>query len=278
MPNTQYRIPYQSFGHKGSVIHFAHANGFPPKVYQHFLQPFSNEYQIIASKFRPLWGNQSPSSLKHWDDFADDLIRFLDEQGLKNIIGMGHSLGGTVSMIAAMKRPDLFSKLILLDPVVFGGGLFELVSYLPNALKRRIIPVAKISNKRRDQWDSKEQVYELWRIKRVFKKLSNTVLKNLIEHAITPMDNGKVGLTYSREWETQVYVTAPMLFKHLKKVKTPMIIIKGAQTDVITPKIWEAWKKIHPSNHFINFQDAGHLVPFEHPEELAKEILKRLKA
>lgn len=258
------------------VIHFAHANGFPPEAYRQFLAPFQNDFKIVTSKFRPLWGNKKPSDVRSWNTFADDLINFLDKEGLKNIIGMGHSLGGVSTLIASMKRPDLFSKIILLDPVIFNRPIMKLVAFLPDSIRKKIVPIAKIAMKRKDRWGSKEEAYQSWRKKRVFQKISNNVLKDLVDCAVIPDTDGSVKLAYSKEWETQVYITAPMFFDKVKKAKTPMIVVKGEQTDVITPEVWEDWQKALPNNNFINFPDTGHLLPLESPDSLAKEILSHL--
>jgi pimeloyl-ACP methyl ester carboxylesterase len=270
----KYPIPFHDFGGNGPVIHFAHANGYPPQAYQEFINPFLKSHQVIASKFKPLWSYQNPKLLKSWNELADDLIRFLDEKDLKNIIGMGHSLGGVASVIAAIKRPDLFSKLILIDPVIFDSYLIKFMALLPISIRKKIIPIAKISAKRKDSWESKEEVYQQWRSKKVFQKISDTGLKNFVDHAIVPDQNGKVTLAFSKEWETQIYTTAPTIFKQLLKLKTPMIVVKGANSDVITAQVWNDWQKAQPQNDFINFPDAGHLVPLEYPRALANEILK----
>jgi pimeloyl-ACP methyl ester carboxylesterase len=259
-----------------SIIHFAHANGFHPEAYQPFLKHFEKDCKVITSTFRPFWGGQNPNQLNSWHQFADDLIQYLDSQNFRGGIGMGHSLGGTTTAIAAMKRPDLFSKIVLLDPVIFEAPLFYLINLLPQSLRKKIVPVAKISRKRKDQWGSKEEVYQSWRSKRIFKKIPDEVLKNLVDYAVVPNGNGQVKLAYSKEWETQVYITVPLIFSKIKKLKTPMVVVRGADTDVITPKVWSAWKAAQPQNEFINYPNAGHLVPFEYPAELAKKILPLL--
>lgn len=258
------------------LIHFAHANGFPPGAYQPFLQHFTKKYKVLTSEFRPLWGNQDYKWLRNWSQFADDLIQNLDKQGFKNGIGMGHSLGAVATIIAAMKRPDLFSKIVLLDPVIFDGPLYTLVNFLPHSLRKKIIPVAKIALKRKEEWPSKGVVYDSWRSKRIFKRIPDEVLRNLVEHATVSTEKNTVKLAYSKEWETQVYITAPSIFGKLKKVKTPMIVVRGAETNVLTAKVWEAWKAAQPQNTFINYPKAGHLVPFEFPHALAKKILPLL--
>ena len=272
------KIPFVDFGGTAKLIHFSHANGFPPKVYQAFIHPFLEKHQVIAAKHRPLWGSEDYNKVYSWEIFADDLIRFLDEQGLKNIIGMGHSMGATASVIAAIKRPDLFSQLILIDPVIFPWRFIFISKLFPISWRKKIVPPAKISIKRRDHWESKEKLFELWRTKSVFKRISDELLKQFIEHAIVAdKKNGGVTLAYSKEWETQVYITAPYVFSKLKKLTTPMIVIKGEKTDVIKNEIWKDWQTAQPNNHFINFKNAGHLVPLEYPKELATQILKLLR-
>ena len=276
MSNIQATIPFHHFGGEGPSIHFAHANGYPPEGYQQFIQHFTPTYQVMASKFRPFWKGSRPKEVKNWRTFADDLIRFLDEQGQKGIIGMGHSMGGTISVIAALKRPDLFSKLVLIDPVIFPKNYYYLTNFLPNLLLKRIIPIAKISRKRTNHWDSKEEVYQSWRQKRVFKRFSDEVLHDFVNHAIVPATNSGVTLAYSREWETQVYITAPYVFDDLLKLKIPIVVVRAEKTNVIAPDFWKKWKEKQANTNFIDFKGAGHLVPMEFPKVLAKQVLELL--
>lgn len=271
-------IPFHDFGGKGPTIHFAHANGYPPGGYQQFLKPFTKQHQVIASTFRPLWGGRHPSEVKNWKTYADDLIQFLDQQQLKNIIGMGHSMGGTITAIAALKRPDLFAHLVLLDPVIFSKKQSLFTKFLPSSLLKRIIPIAKLSAKRRDNWSSKKEVYDSWRQKKVFKRFSDSVLQDFIHHAIVSDGKGSFTLAFSKEWETQVYVTAPYIFSDLLKMKMPMTVIKAEKQSVMTPEIWQKWKMTQPHTHFIKFRDAGHLVPMEYPVELSDMLRRALNS
>jgi len=272
----QTNIPFHDFGGSGKTIHFAHANGYPPEGYRQFIQPFLENHQVIASKYRPLWGDQNPNNLKTWNTFADDMIRFMDDKGLKNVIGMGHSMGGTISVAAALKRPDLFDKLILIDPVIFSRKFLLPSKIFPFFLLKKIIPIAKISSKRRNKWSSKEEVYELWRKKRVFKRFSDESLQDLIDATIISDGNGGMTLAFSRDWETRVYTTAPYVFSKMIKLEIPITVVKAEFTDVITKDLWSTWQTQQPQTEFIEFKNAGHLVPLESPKELANILLKNL--
>ena len=41
------KIPYVDFGGKGPVLHFAHANGYPPRIYRKLLQPFTAHFHFV---------------------------------------------------------------------------------------------------------------------------------------------------------------------------------------------------------------------------------------
>ena len=49
---------------------------------------------------------------------ADDLITLLDERGLDRVVVAGHSMGAYVAAIAAVRHPDRFSRVVMVD-----GGL-----------------------------------------------------------------------------------------------------------------------------------------------------------
>ena len=270
-------IPFHHFGGEGKIIHLAHANGYPPEGYKQFIKPFLNDYEIIASKYRPLWGGQNPNAVKNWNTFADDLIRFMDEKGLTNVIGMGHSMGGTISSIAAMKRPDLFEQLVLIDPVIFPKKYNLWTNFFPNSFLKRMIPIAKASSKRRDQWESKQEVFDSWRKKRVFKRFSDSVLTDFIDAAIVPSQKGGVTLAYPKAWETQVYITAPYIFSDLVKIQIPLTVVKAEHTNVITNGLWKEWQQKQPAANLIEYKNAGHLVPMEYPVSLAETIMKQIK-
>ncbi|PIF26655.1 sigma-B regulation protein RsbQ [Acidovorax sp. 56] len=48
--------------------------------------------------------------------YADELLALLDEQGLQKVSYVGHSVSGMIGMIAASARPELFERLVLLQP------------------------------------------------------------------------------------------------------------------------------------------------------------------
>lgn len=48
--------------------------------------------------------------------YADDLLALISEQQLQQVSYVGHSVSGMIGMIAAAARPELFERLVLLQP------------------------------------------------------------------------------------------------------------------------------------------------------------------
>jgi pimeloyl-ACP methyl ester carboxylesterase len=55
---------------------------------------------------------------------AEDLARYIAEQGLEKPYVIGHSMGGTIGMMLAARHPDSVGKLMVVDMIPFMGAMF----------------------------------------------------------------------------------------------------------------------------------------------------------
>ena len=100
-------------------LHFAHATGMHGGLYARLLAPLAERFRIVASDSRG--HGHSPGGpvgdRVEWDDLATDLLAVIDavDAGAPWLLA-GHSMGGSVSLLAAAARPDRVAGLVLLDP------------------------------------------------------------------------------------------------------------------------------------------------------------------
>src|SRR5829696_5206276 len=119
-------ISYFDNGGAGPLLHFLHANGYPPACYRSFFELLQTHYHVFGMLLRPLWKDSKPKDIRDWKPFSEDLIQFLappgpvadDGQGAR-VIGVGHSIGAIVTLRAALRDPGKFRALVLIDPVLF---------------------------------------------------------------------------------------------------------------------------------------------------------------
>lgn len=264
-------IPFVDLGGDGPIIHLAHANGFPAQTYGVLVKELTADFHLIGMQARPLWSNSNYSKFRTWHEAADDLIRFLDEKGLKDIIGMGHSFGAVCTIIAANKRPDLFSKLVLIEPVILPSWVYLMTRLAPQNIMKRISPVAKKALQRKEHWESREAAFTQFREKNVFAQMSDEALWDYV-NAVMVNEGSGIKLRYTKEWEAQIFITVSNPWKELQALKHPFIAFRGETSDTIQPQVWEKWKRINRTGKLIEIPNSGHLVPLERPKVVAEEI------
>ncbi|MCP6769625.1 alpha/beta hydrolase, partial [Klebsiella pneumoniae] len=64
-------------------------------------------------------GDSDKPAVYGWPDFADDLEALMDALGLRGALGVEHSAGATSITIVGARRPELFARAALLDPILF---------------------------------------------------------------------------------------------------------------------------------------------------------------
>ncbi|MCC7129882.1 MAG: hypothetical protein B6D39_10740 [Anaerolineae bacterium UTCFX2] len=271
-------FPYEDFGGTGPLLHFTHANGYPPKAYQRLLSGLSEHYHVLAMHMRPLWLDSSPEDLHDWRVLAQDLDDFLTQHGSTQWIGIGHSVGANATLRLALSQPERFSALVLLDPVIFPPYmtyLWEVVYRL--GLAYRLHPLVRSALKRRNRFTSRAEMYENYRSKPVFSRISDEDLQYYVEALACPDIDGSVTLCYPSRWEARIYVTGIRadleIWQRLPELVPPALVIRGGLSDTFLPVTAKMLAKKQPKISILSFSDATHLVPLEKPLEVTRSIL-----
>ena len=257
---------------EGIPAHFYPANGFPLGTYSEFLNHLSTKFKLTCLSPRACWPNigEAPRQT-NWEQYADDLIAFLEQKFNEPIVAIGHSQGATASIIAASKRPDLFKSLIVIEPASVTQTVSNILKFTPYFIKTTQQPF-KGAVEKNEVWESREAFYEDCRKNRAYKRISDQVLKDFADFGLRTTQNGKFVLTFSSNWELSNYLLAPSIWKYLRKIKIPIQVIAGKPSLFFSQKLREKWKRISPNSSIVANNDYGHLFPLEAPEICAKMI------
>lgn len=266
-------IPCDDFGGAGPLLHFAHANGFPPRAYLPLLEILTPHYHVLAMQARPLWTREPVDGWKSWDPLVDDLQQFLHERRASEVIGVGHSMGGSVTLRVALRDPALFRAVVLVDPVLLPPG----VSFAWGLLKRlrltRHHPIVRSAQRRRRTFESVEAMFANYRRKSVWRGLDDRGLRAYVEAMAEPQGDGTVGLRYSPDWEAKIYTIAPHeLWGQVGALKPPLLTIYGEHSDTFLPASVRAMRRRLPQAELHPVMGAGHLVPLEEPAQVGQAI------
>lgn len=267
-------IPFIDFGGSGSPLFFAHANGYPPEAYGLLLTTLASRYHVRAIQFRPLWSGSHPEGLRDWHPFVEDVLHWMKESGEPQGIGVGHSLGAIATLAAALRRPELFHAVVLLDPVLFHQRLlFFWRLFQKLGLAHWVHPLIPGAKRRRRVFANKAEMFARYRQKATFARLSDPALQAYVDAMARPRADGQVDLAYLPEWEVAVYAHGPLdLWRHLRELRPPLLIVRGEHSDTFHPPAVRQVLARLPGAKIITVPNTGHLVPMEQPEEVARLI------
>jgi pimeloyl-ACP methyl ester carboxylesterase len=251
---------------KRELLHFSHANGFPAACYRKFLGHLEPDFRISSSNC--IGHDPSYPVTDGWPHLVAQLIDYLSANCRAPVVGVGHSLGGYLTFMAAVQRPDLFKCIILLDaPIlgVFKGTAFGMLKRL--GLADRITP-AHATRERRRVWPSVEEMIAHFRRRKIFRHFDADCLRDYATLG-TVADGAQVRLLFDPEIEYQIYRSVPHdLIYYCNRLKLPAGFIGGRHSNELR-QIGLA----HTRRSFrIKRIEGGHLFPFERPQAAAEAV------
>ncbi|MCC7358604.1 MAG: alpha/beta hydrolase [Anaerolineales bacterium] len=267
------------FGGAGPPLHFAHANGYPPEAYAPLLTRLTPHYHVRAARLGPLRSSRNLASLKSWQPLVDDLEADLLAQGAQGWVGVGHSLGAMLTTTVALRWPDMFSALVLIEPVLLSLRLLSVWNLLRWAgLARAAHPLIPGALRRRRHFAGADEMFTRYRQAPIFGRIDDAGLRAYVDALAQPAPGGGVTLSYPPEWEVAIYATGPMnLWGRLGRLKPPVLVVRGQETDTLRPAAVRRLRRTLPNAHVVEVPHTGHLAPLEAPAAVAEATLTFLK-
>ncbi len=273
-------IPFIDFGGTGLPVVLAPANGYPPGAYRPLIAELTPCHHVAALLLRPLWPDAGPAALRDWQPFVRDLIQLIEQGGRGPVIGVGHSIGAVVALAAALRRPELFAAVVMLDPVLFRRRLlfaWNLAKRL--GLAQQAHPLISATLRRRRTFESLEAMFAQYRRAQIFARMNDAQLSAYVDSLARPRPDGQIELAYPPEWEAAIYTAGPLdLWREMPQLRPPLLAIRGEHTDAFSAGAARKLQRHLPRARLVTVPDASHLVPLEKPEAVAQIIEAFLKA
>lgn len=249
-------------GHIGLV--FAHANGFNALAYRHVLSPLASDLRLVAFDHRGHGRSTLPPLLHQrddWNDLARDFAALLDQLLRRPALLVGHSMGATTALLAALKRPHLVHGVLLLDPVLHPA--------LPPSSDR---PIIASTLRRRTAFPSRDIAIQAYRGRGAFRTWPDSCLADYVADGFRDEPSGGVDLVCPPEWEASNYMaTANDGWKALKDATCPIRILRAEEGSVCRLP-----KSLLTAVEATTVPGTTHFLPFEKPALVRAEIKRML--
>ena len=227
----------------------------------------------LASRFTVSWMEAIGTDARFpvtegWPHLVDQLLESIKDP----VYGVGHSLGCYLNYLAAVRHPELFRAIVLLDAPIIGafrGGMLGATKRL--GIVDRVTP-AGATRDRRSTWPSRAEAKAHFRSRPLFRHFADECLEDYVNYALVERE-GALHLKINPAIEYQIYRTIPHdMMKHLPKLRVPAAFIGGEDSDVV--------RRVRLAGMKPKFRmrkvPGGHLFPFERPLEAATSIAQVL--
>jgi pimeloyl-ACP methyl ester carboxylesterase len=278
LPERGVEIALLDFGGPGPLALAHHANGFCKGMWAEVAHALGSGARVVALDARGHGDSSRPEGSRAfaWREFARDLAavtaRLVAEAGRPLALGIGHSFGGTSLLGAAAERPELFERLLLVDPVtppapaLRGPERAEHVAQMVDAARRR-----------RSEWPSRAEARAWFSERSLFAGFSQVALDLYVQDGLREGRAGGVELKCPGAVEAAVFEQGEALdlSAWTKGLAQPALWL-WAERGNFPLELYEALAG-SMARARVERVPAGHLIPMERPD-LVAEAARRLLA
>ena len=108
-----------------------HATGFHGRVRDEVVRALPDTHRVIAVEMRGHGRSSRKGPFECWAAYGGCVVELIEGLGLAQVIGAGHSMGGSAIVRCALGGPQAFRHLVPIDPMI-GAPEFYAVDRYPD--------------------------------------------------------------------------------------------------------------------------------------------------
>jgi len=219
-----------------------------------------NGFEVYAIDLRN-HGLSPRSEAFSYELMAEDIREFIDDHELKNVILLGHSMGGKVAMFFALNYKKVLNKLIVADiaPVQYKPHHSDVLKAL------HAVDLKKVNTRKEAEHILNEHITDFGT--RQF-LLKNIYWKDTTNNVMDWRFNlGSISQNYD-----EILAAVPG-----NNCDTPSLFIRGERSNYITEAHLPEIKKRFPNYKLETIKGTGHWVHAEKPETFYESVMEFIK-
>lgn len=250
---------------------FVHATGFHSRVWDQLISHLPARH-IVAVDQRG-HGRSDRTEVTGWQVFGRDLAAFVAALELRQLVGVGHSMGAHALVQAAAIESARFERLALIDPVIASPAAYHLA---PPFAPGQMHPAAK----RQNRFDSPQAMLERFAQRPPYTIFDPAALRDYCEHGLLPAPDGDgYELACSPQTEASVYMTGRAnagVYASIRALEIPVLIIRAKLPppdrnvfDYSSSPTWPGLVGEFRRAREVHLPERTHFLPMESPAEVA---------
>ncbi len=257
---------------EGPSILLLHATGFHARCWDQVVAAFPDGIHVIAVD-QLGHGRSAKPLITDWAMIADATAELVESLGMIFAVGVGHSMGGQCLVQVAARLPDLFERLVLIDPVIMNREAYQNPPDF-GATSHMVV-------KRRNSWAGPDAMFERFQDRHPYSIWDPAVLRDYCEYGLLPDGEGGYELACPPQVEASVYATSTSVdpWPLIDGIAQPVTILRAPRiqhdgvfdfaSSPTPPGLADSFAR----GTDIYLPDFTHFMPMQNPERIADLIL-----
>jgi lipase len=267
----------------GPSLLFVHATGFHARCWDPVIARLGRRHVISVDQRGH--GRSEKLEITDWEDLGRDLVELVRALDLRDVIGVGHSMGGHALVDAAASYPEPFRRLVLIDPVIASPTLYNEGGWKISGLGAEPHPTTK----RKRHFESPEAMIARFEDREPYRVFHPDALRAYCTHGLLPAREGDgFDLACPPEVEASVYMTSrthSSVYESVRAIELPVLILRAklppkdrSLMDFSSSPTWPGLVNEFAQGREIHFAEHTHFLPMEIPQRVAEEVLAEIEA
>lgn len=242
----------------GPVAIFLHGITAVGAVWDPVIERLAGSFRAIAVDQRGHGQSDKPPDGYSADELSSDVVSLVEALGSGPAIVVGHSLGARNAVVAAARRPDVIRSVVAVEFTPFiEDDVFD-------SLESRVNGGDRDFASRADVEDYLHNRYPLLPPDAVERRAKHGYIAR--GEVLRPLADPAAMAATARGLRED-------LVPALTVVKTPVLLIRGAESKLVSAAAFEKTRSLRPDMPTVVVPDTDHYVPEEAPETVAAAIL-----
>ncbi len=250
-----------------------HATGFHARCWDQTIKHLQGKH-IYAIDLMGHGRSDKPTLPISWNQYTTNVVDLIKAFDLHEIVAAGHSMGGYVVATAAAQLQERFSRLILIDPVIFADKKTRFPYTKPEQM-----PISR----RRHLFSSPEEMMEYLSNKGSFELWDPAVFRDYCVYGLLPLKDGKgYELACPPLIEAATYIGSQrheQVYEQIKTITLPVDVIRARDRTPEDPPFSFIYSPTNPelAKYFQNGRDLqltnmSHFIPMQDPKLTAQLV------
>jgi pimeloyl-ACP methyl ester carboxylesterase len=192
-----------------------------------------------------------------YDNYASDVNQVIEKLDLRDLVLVGHSMGGMVSIVHAATYPGRVKALVVIDSTL-------------RATADRVASLHAIGNREGSNYATNEEFIERFRVRPEGTQAAPGIIRYLAERGGRQGVDGRWRHKFDRNvYSRRELIDIPPLWD---RVKIPVLLVKGGLSNRITPDIYEDIKARAPQVEMAEVPMSEHHVTLDNPTDFTRVV------